>query len=41
MPGKKDILIYHEEDKIAFIEINRPDKKNDGMGARGKSVNAG
>ena len=28
MPQKKDILIYREEDRIAFIEINRPEKKN-------------
>lgn len=28
MPGKNDILIYREEDRIAFIEINRPEKKN-------------
>lgn len=27
MPESKDILIYHEEDRIAFIEINRPEKK--------------
>lgn len=28
MPQKKDILIYREEDRIAFIEINRPQKQN-------------
>ena len=28
MPQNKDILIYREEDRIAFIEINRPEKKN-------------
>ena len=28
MPEKKDILIYREEERIAFIEINRPQKKN-------------
>ena len=28
MPENKDILIYREEDRIAFIEINRPEKKN-------------
>jgi enoyl-CoA hydratase/carnithine racemase len=28
MPKKKDILIYREEERIAFIEINRPVKKN-------------
>ena len=28
MPDNKDILIYREEDRIAFIEINRPEKKN-------------
>jgi enoyl-CoA hydratase/carnithine racemase len=28
MPQNKDILIYHEENRIAFIEINRPEKKN-------------
>ena len=28
MPDNKDILIYREEERIAFIEINRPEKKN-------------
>ena len=28
MPENKNILIYREEDRIAFIEINRPEKKN-------------
>ena len=28
MPDNKNILIYREEDRIAFIEINRPEKKN-------------
>ena len=28
MPHENDILIYREEDEIAFIEINRPEKKN-------------
>jgi enoyl-CoA hydratase len=28
MPHKNDILIYREEDRIAFIEINRPERKN-------------
>jgi enoyl-CoA hydratase/carnithine racemase len=28
MSENKDILIYREEDRIAFIEINRPQKKN-------------
>jgi enoyl-CoA hydratase len=28
MPDKKDILIYRKEDRVAFIEFNRPEKKN-------------
>jgi enoyl-CoA hydratase/carnithine racemase len=28
MPQMNDILIYREENRIAFIEINRPEKKN-------------
>jgi enoyl-CoA hydratase/carnithine racemase len=28
MPEKRDILLYKEEDRIAFIEFNRPEKKN-------------
>ncbi len=28
MPQTEDILIYREEDRIAFIEINRPERKN-------------
>ncbi len=28
MPENKDILICREEDRIAFIEFNRPEKKN-------------
>ena len=28
MPENKNTLIYREEDRIAFIEINRPEKKN-------------
>ena len=28
MSQNNDPLIYHEEDEIAFIEINRPEKKN-------------
>ncbi len=28
MPNNRDPLIYHREDEIAFIEINRPEKKN-------------
>ncbi len=28
MPERKKLLIYSEEDEIAFIEINRPERKN-------------
>ena len=28
MPENKNILICREDDRIAFIEINRPEKKN-------------
>lgn len=28
MPNKSDPLIYHKENEIAFLEINRPQKKN-------------
>jgi hypothetical protein len=28
MPDKNTPLIHHREDEIAFIEINRPEKKN-------------
>ncbi len=28
MQEKKDVLVYREEDRIAFIEFNRPQKKN-------------
>ena len=28
MPHENDILIYYKENEIAFIEINRPEKKN-------------